>query len=141
MTNRRLLIFQESPLQSSHSHNPLSPTTPIQNQQQQQQQPLPYQTSPQFTYTPVNKLGLPVHGPGSLPDGLGLDSLLKLPLRVLNAFTEIFNAPKYKGWAIVAAGPYTDPTLGNGTGTFFAVVLEQVGASSSSSLQEVGMGS
>ncbi|CEN62219.1 hypothetical protein BJX68DRAFT_228644 [Aspergillus pseudodeflectus] len=132
MTNRRLLIFQETPLQG-HAHqlspsaNPLTPGpagSPGALQPSQQQ----------YQYTPVNKLGLPIHGPGSLPDGLGLPSLLSLPLRVLNAFTEIFNAPRYKGWAVVAAGPYNDPTLG--TGKFYAVVLEQVDKNESGS----GMG-
>ncbi|KAL2817823.1 hypothetical protein BJX63DRAFT_429518 [Aspergillus granulosus] len=125
MTNRRLLIFQETPLHQSQGHghqispsaNPLTPG-PAQLQQNLQHQ------SQQYQYTPVNKLGLPIHGPGSLPEGLGLPSLLSLPLRVLNAFTEIFNAPKYKGWAVVAAGPYNDPTLG--AGKFYAVVLEMV---------------
>ncbi|KAL4782988.1 hypothetical protein BJX76DRAFT_331208 [Aspergillus varians] len=124
MANRRLLIFQETPLQSPA--NPLT-STPTSHG-------IPYQQpQAQFQYTPINKLGLPVHGPGSLPDGLGVGSLLNLPLRVLSAFTEIFNGVKYKGWAIVAAGPYNDPTLGvgspggvGGTGKFYAVVLEQI---------------
>ncbi|KAL3480229.1 hypothetical protein BJX99DRAFT_220948 [Aspergillus californicus] len=138
MTNRRLLIFQETPLQNQ-AHNPLSPVTPNPNQQHIQQH-----LQPQFTYTPVNKLGLPVHGPGSLPDGLGLGSLLKLPLRVLNAFTEIFNTTKYKGWAIVAAGPYSDPSMGlsppggNGGGMFYAVVLEQTSSSEGSGAGAMG---
>ncbi|KAL6239820.1 hypothetical protein BDW75DRAFT_197473 [Aspergillus navahoensis] len=130
MTNRRLLIFQETPLQQSQS--PTNPLTP-------NPQGVPYQvqrSAQQFQYIPINKLGLPVHGPGSLPDGLGVGSLLNLPLRVIGAFTEIFNGPKYKGWALVAAGPYNDPTLGV-TGKFYAVVLEQIsppdGGSSSSS--------
>ncbi|KAL4924353.1 uncharacterized protein BDV17DRAFT_274675 [Aspergillus undulatus] len=131
MTNRRLLIFQETPLhqiqgQSPVAGNPLTPAPYGTGSAQQHQQP-------QFTYIPINKLGLPVHGPGSLPEGLGVGSLLSLPLRVITAFTEIFNGVKYKGWAIVAAGPYNDPTLGvgspggvGGAGKFYAVVLEQV---------------
>ncbi|KAL2872061.1 uncharacterized protein BJX67DRAFT_376905 [Aspergillus lucknowensis] len=142
MPNRRLLIFQETPLHHTHAsnqvHSPtLNPLTPgPASAQAQAQAQVQAQYQPQFQYTPINKLGLPIHGPGSLPEGLGLPSLLGLPLRVLNAFTEIFNAPKYKGWAIVAAGPYNDPTLGmgmgmgspggGGTGKFYAVVLEQV---------------
>ncbi|KAL3434065.1 hypothetical protein BDV09DRAFT_170611 [Aspergillus tetrazonus] len=130
MTNRRLLIFQETPIQ--HPQSPTNPLTPS-------PQGLPYQvqqSAQQFQYIPINKLGLPVQGPGSLPEGLGVGSLLNLPLRVISAFTEIFNGPKYKGWAIVAAGPYNDPTLGV-TGKFYAVVLEQTsppdGGSSSGS--------
>ncbi|KAL4796373.1 hypothetical protein BDV19DRAFT_80609 [Aspergillus venezuelensis] len=130
MTNRRLLIFQETPLHPQHQNqmSPTNPLTPAPYNIQQQQQ-----SQPQFTYIPINKLGLPVHGPGSLPEGLEVGSLLSLPLRVISAFTEIFNGVKYKGWAIVAAGPYNDPTLGvgspggvGGTGKFYAVVLEQV---------------
>ncbi|PTU22537.1 hypothetical protein P175DRAFT_0555208 [Aspergillus ochraceoroseus IBT 24754] len=80
------------------SPNPSNPTEPI--------------------YHAVNKLGLPICGAG--PD---MPSILDLPLRILRAFTEIFNDPRYKGWAIVSAAPYKDPTV---SGTFFAVVLEQV---------------
>ncbi|KAL4874817.1 hypothetical protein BJY04DRAFT_224657 [Aspergillus karnatakaensis] len=126
MTNRRLLIFQEVTTPSTGA-NPLTPSphTPGLNSSSSQ-----FQTQ----YTPVNKLGLPISGPGSLPEGLGVGSLLSLPLRVIMAFTEIFNGVKYKGWSIVAAGPYNDPTLGvsspGGTGKFYAVVLEQVGGSS-----------
>lgn len=62
---RRLLIFQEA-------RNP---------------------QSSEMVYLPVNKLGLPICGPG--PE---MPSILELPLRALRAFTEIFNQPKYKGW-------------------------------------------
>ncbi|BCS25790.1 uncharacterized protein APUU_50501A [Aspergillus puulaauensis] len=136
MTNRRLLIFQETPLQSPT--NPLTPTPTAHGIQYQQ-------GHAQFQYIPVNKLGLPVHGPGSLPEGLGVGSLLNLPLRVITAFTEIFNGVKYKGWAIVAAGPYNDPTLGvgspggvGGTGKFYAVVLEQVSSPEASGSGNIG---
>lgn len=99
MTNRRLLIFQETPLQPPASAKPLTPTVtpltpgPAGNFQNQYQ--------PQYQYIPINKLGLPVSGPGSLPEGLGVGSLLSLPLRVITAFTEIFNGPKYKGWYVL----------------------------------------
>ncbi|KAF9889197.1 hypothetical protein FE257_007510 [Aspergillus nanangensis] len=68
-------------------------------------------------YVPVNKLGLPICGPG--PE---LPSILELPLRILRAFTEIFNQPRYKGWAIAGAGPYHDTSE---EGKYYAVVLEQ----------------
>lgn len=68
MTSRRLLIFQEA-------RNPQNPS--------------------ELVYVPVNKLGLPICGPG--PD---LPSILELPLRILRAFTEIFNQPKFKGWYV-----------------------------------------
>ncbi|KAL4905880.1 hypothetical protein BDW74DRAFT_177578 [Aspergillus multicolor] len=126
MTNRRLLIFQETPLQ--HPQSPTNPLTPNPSIPYSVQQTHTQLNTQQFTYLPINKLGLPVHGPGSLPEGLRVGSLLDLPLRVITAFTEIFNGVKYKGWAIVAAGPYNDPTLGVGTGKFYAVVLEQVNA-------------
>ncbi|KAJ6156967.1 hypothetical protein N7497_005852 [Penicillium chrysogenum] len=45
-----------------------------------------------------------------------------LPLRVLRVFTDIFNQPKYKGWAVVSAGPYRDVSE---EGKFYAVLLEQ----------------
>ncbi|KAF7117590.1 hypothetical protein CNMCM5793_006642 [Aspergillus hiratsukae] len=88
--SRRLLIFQEARNPSNMS---------------------------EIVYLPVNKLGLPICGPG--PE---LPSILELPLRILRAFTEIFNQPKYKGWAVLAAGPYHD-TLEEGK--YYAVVLEQ----------------
>lgn len=53
--------------------------------------------SSELVYLPVNKLGLPICGPG--PE---LPSILELPLRALRAFTEIFNQPKYKGWYVHA---------------------------------------
>lgn len=96
MTNRRLLIFQETPLQSPT--NPLTPSPAAHGIQYQQ-------GHAQFQYIPVNKLGLPVHGPGSLPEGLGVGSLLNLPLRVITAFTEIFNGVKYKGWYVLLFHP------------------------------------
>ncbi|KAJ6190561.1 hypothetical protein N7519_000582 [Penicillium mononematosum] len=68
-------------------------------------------------YIPVNKLGLPICG-----DGPELPSILELPLRVLRVFTDTFNQPKYKGWAVVSAGPYRDITE---DGKFYAVLLEQ----------------
>ncbi|KAE8349317.1 hypothetical protein BDV28DRAFT_152004 [Aspergillus coremiiformis] len=89
--SRRLLIFQEA-------RNPQNPT--------------------EVVYLPVNKLGLPICGPG--PE---LPSILELPLRILRAFTEIFNQPRYKGWALVSAGPYHDTSE---EGKYYAVVLEQV---------------
>ncbi|KAL4941321.1 hypothetical protein BDV06DRAFT_194685 [Aspergillus oleicola] len=100
MTNRRLLIFQETPLHPHQSQqmSPTNPLTPAPYNLQQQQNA--HQQQPQFTYIPINKLGLPVHGPGSLPEGLGVGSLLSLPLRVISAFTEIFNGVKYKGWYV-----------------------------------------
>ncbi|KAL4865227.1 hypothetical protein BDV12DRAFT_174960 [Aspergillus spectabilis] len=125
-TNRRLLIFQETSIPGTTNPLTPSPHTPSPNLPSSGGQ---FQTQ----YTPINKLGLPIAGPGSLPEGLGLGSLLSLPLRVIMAFTEIFNGVKYKGWAVVSAGPYNDPTLGvsspGGTGKFYAVVLEQVGSS------------
>ncbi|KAB8069079.1 hypothetical protein BDV29DRAFT_58401 [Aspergillus leporis] len=89
--SRRLLIFQEA-------RNP--------------------QNTAEVIYLPVNKLGLPISGPG--PE---LPSILELPLRILRAFTEIFNQPKYKGWAIMSAGPYHDTSE---EGKYYAVVLEHV---------------
>lgn len=121
MTSRRLLIFQEA-------RNPQNPS--------------------ELIYLPVNKLGLPICGPG--PE---LPSILELPLRILRAFTEIFNQPKFKGWyvpvpvyrmrlvyagegymglyandygwcrAIISAGPYHDVSE---EGKYYAVLLEQV---------------
>jgi len=67
--SRRLLIFQEARNPSNMS---------------------------EIVYLPVNKLGLPICGPG--PE---LPSILELPLRILRAFTEIFNQPKYKGWYVL----------------------------------------
>ncbi|KAA8652076.1 hypothetical protein EYZ11_005564 [Aspergillus tanneri] len=87
---RRLLIFQEA-------RNPQKATETV--------------------YLPVNKLGLPICGPG--PE---LPSILELPLRILKAFTDIFNQPKYKGWSVVSAGPYHDTSE---EGKYYAVVLEQ----------------
>ncbi|CAG8887211.1 unnamed protein product [Penicillium egyptiacum] len=72
----------------------------------------------EIVYQPVNKLGLPICG-----DGPELPSILELPLRVLMVFTDIFNQPKYKGWAVVSAGPYRDISE---EGKFYAVVLEQM---------------
>lgn len=180
MPDRRLLIFQESLLQQQplSPQNPLSPTnnpntntafksSTLQTHRFQNQE---------YTYTPVNKLGLPVSGPGSLPAGLRLEGgsgLLGLPLRVIVAFTEIFNGVKYKGWfvslphslhfflwgvdeglygvmlifsspssrAVIAAGPYDDPTLGGGMGKFYAVVLEKLdGGGSGSGTGNEGLG-
>lgn len=68
MTPHRLLIFQET-------RNPQNPN--------------------EFVYLPINKLGLPISGPG--PE---LPSVLELPLRILRAFTDIFNQPKFKGWCV-----------------------------------------
>ncbi|KAL1966479.1 hypothetical protein VTN77DRAFT_4401 [Rasamsonia byssochlamydoides] len=103
---RRLLIFHET-------RNPQNPT--------------------ETAYVAVNAQGLPIcGGPGleffSKPvssglSGAGGGSVLDLPLRVIKAFTEIFNNPRYKNWAIVSAGPYHDPSE---EGKFYAVVLEQV---------------
>ncbi|PWY81952.1 hypothetical protein BO70DRAFT_396737 [Aspergillus heteromorphus CBS 117.55] len=76
------------------------------------------QSPTQNVYLAVNKLGLPICGAG--PE---LPSVLELPLRILRAFTEIFNQPKYKGWAIVGAGPYHDTSE---EGKYYAVVLEQI---------------
>ncbi|PLN81494.1 hypothetical protein BDW42DRAFT_168804 [Aspergillus taichungensis] len=76
----------------------------------------PHNTA-ETVFLPVNKLGLPICGRG--PE---LPSLLELPLKTLKAFTEIFNQPKYKGWAILAAGSYHDSSE---EGKFYAVVLEQ----------------
>ncbi|KAJ5832244.1 hypothetical protein N7474_000555 [Penicillium riverlandense] len=75
------------------------------------------QNTTETVYLPVNKLGLPICG-----EGPELPSILKLPLRILRAFTDIFNQPKYKGWAILAAGQYHDTAE---EGKFYAVVLEQ----------------
>ncbi|KAJ5946501.1 hypothetical protein N7454_003340 [Penicillium verhagenii] len=75
------------------------------------------QNSAEIVYLPVNKLGLPVCG-----DGPELPSILELPLRSLRFFTELFNQPKYKGWAVHSAGPYHDTSE---EGKFYAVVLEQ----------------
>jgi hypothetical protein len=66
--SRRLLVFQEARNPSNMS---------------------------EIVYLPVNKLGLPICGPG--PE---LPSILELPLRILKAFTDIFNQPKYKGWYV-----------------------------------------
>lgn len=67
---RRLLIFQET-------RNPQNPTEPL--------------------YVAVNRQGLPICGAG--PD-LRLPSILELPLRVVRAFTEIFNGSRYRGWYV-----------------------------------------
>ncbi|KAJ5098871.1 hypothetical protein N7532_005872 [Penicillium argentinense] len=97
------------------------------------------QNTAEVAYLPVNKLGLPICGNG--PD---LPNILELPLRVVKAFTEIFNQPKYKGWyvyspfffhwlfsvanhanyvrSVLSAGPYHDKVE---EGKFYAVVLEQ----------------
>lgn len=75
MTSRRLLIFQEA-------RNPQNPS--------------------ELVYLPVNKLGLPICGPG--PE---LPSILELPLRILRAFTEIFNQPKFKGWYVSPCSVYS----------------------------------
>jgi hypothetical protein len=53
------------------------------------------QNAAETVYIPVNKLGLPICG-----DGPELPSILELPLRVLRAFTDTFNQPKYKGWYV-----------------------------------------
>ncbi|CAG8168643.1 unnamed protein product [Penicillium salamii] len=82
-------------------------------------------------YLPVNKLGLPICG-----EGPELPSMLELPLRVLRVFTDIFNQPKYKGWAVLSAGPYYDTAE---EGKFYAVVLEQT-SSVSSHAPEIHMG-
>ncbi|GAT29344.1 similar to An08g02410 [Aspergillus luchuensis] len=76
------------------------------------------QSPSEIVYLPVNKLGLPICG-----DGPEMPSMLELPLRILKAFTDIFNQPKYKGWALVGAGPYHDTSV---EGKYYAVVLEQV---------------
>ncbi|KAJ5279822.1 hypothetical protein N7478_005194 [Penicillium angulare] len=68
-------------------------------------------------YEPINKLGLPICG-----DAPELPSILELPLRTLIFFTDLFNLPKYKGWAVVGAGPYRDISY---EGKFYAVILEQ----------------
>ncbi|KAJ5995579.1 hypothetical protein N7481_002556 [Penicillium waksmanii] len=76
------------------------------------------QNTAEIAYLPVNKLGLPICGEGPvLPD------ILELPLRIVKAFTEIFNQPKYKGWSVRSAGPYHDTSE---EGKFYAVVLEQI---------------
>ncbi|KAJ5122669.1 hypothetical protein N7448_003802 [Penicillium atrosanguineum] len=74
------------------------------------------QNTAEIVYLPVNKLGLPICG-----EGPELPSILELPLRILKVFTEIFNQPKYKGWAVLGAGPYHDTSE---EGKFYAVVLE-----------------
>ncbi|KAJ5951013.1 uncharacterized protein N7479_009426 [Penicillium vulpinum] len=83
-------------------------------------------------YLPVNKLGLPICGYG--PE---LPSILELPLRVLRVFTDIFNQPKYKGWAVVSAGRYHDVSE---EGKFYAVVLEQTQNTSVHASHETHMG-
>lgn len=80
MTTRRLLIFQEA-------RNPQNPAETV--------------------YLPLNKLGLPICGPG--PE---LPSILELPLRILRAFTEIFNQPKFKGWCVFSSLPIVMPCAG-----------------------------
>ncbi|OOQ90501.1 hypothetical protein PEBR_04231 [Penicillium brasilianum] len=76
----------------------------------------PHNTA-EVVYLPVNKLGLPICG-----DGPDLPSILELPLRILKVFTDIFNQPKYKGWAVLSAGRYHDTSE---EGKFYAVILEQ----------------
>ncbi|KAJ5370443.1 uncharacterized protein N7496_006535 [Penicillium cataractarum] len=76
----------------------------------------PHNTA-EVLYLPVNKLGLPICG-----DGPDLPSILELPLRILKVFTDIFNQPKYKGWAVLSAGRYHDTSE---EGKFYAVILEQ----------------
>ncbi|KAJ5637516.1 hypothetical protein N7520_000596 [Penicillium odoratum] len=75
------------------------------------------QNTAEIVYLPVNKLGLPVCG-----DGPELPSILEMPLRSLRFFTELFNQPKYKGWAVLSAGKYHDTSE---EGKFYAVILEQ----------------
>ncbi|BDD54773.1 hypothetical protein MPDQ_006686 [Monascus purpureus] len=76
------------------------------------------QNMSELVYIPVNRQGLPICGSG--PE---LPSILELPLRIVKAFTDIFNHPRYRGWAILSAGRYHDSSE---EGKFYAVVLEQV---------------
>lgn len=65
----------------------------------------------EIAYLPVNKLGLPICGEGPvLPD------ILELPLRIVKAFTEIFNQPKYKGWYVILPGLLSFSFEGGGNG-------------------------
>ncbi|KAJ5985306.1 hypothetical protein N7499_008416 [Penicillium canescens] len=89
------------------------------------------QNTAETVYLPVNKLGLPICG-----EGPELPSILELPLRILRVFTEIFNQPKYKGWAVLSAGPYHDTSE---EGKFYAVVLEQMQQVSVQGLQPDNM--
>lgn len=56
------------------------------------------QNTVETVYLPVNKLGLPICG-----EGPELPSILELPLRILNFFTETFNQSKYKGWYVLSS--------------------------------------
>lgn len=51
------------------------------------------QNMSELVYIPVNRQGLPICGSG--PE---LPSILELPLRIVKAFTDIFNHPRYRGW-------------------------------------------
>ncbi|CRG85096.1 hypothetical protein PISL3812_02230 [Talaromyces islandicus] len=125
-----------SPYPGSSSHAPFSASPTTQNLLQQQQQPQVHQQRPkrllifqetkspalESAYTPVNTLGLPIAGLGPYFPGCST-TVSNLPLKVIKSFTEVFNSPRYKNWAVVAAGPYHDPSE---DGKFYAVVLEQI---------------
>ncbi|QKX56029.1 uncharacterized protein TRUGW13939_03129 [Talaromyces rugulosus] len=116
--------------------NLLQPQQQQQQQQNHQQRPkrlliLQETKSPalESAYVPINTLGLPIAGPGPyFPDCS--TTVSNLPLKVIKSFTEIFNSPRYKNWAVVAAGPYRDVSE---DGKFYAVVLEQIRDQSSDS--------
>ena len=89
--------FQTSPTASSSTTSPTTTPTPIHPPRrllifQETRNP---QNPSELVYIPVNKQGLPITGPG--PE---LPSILELPLRILRAFTEIFNMPRYSGWYV-----------------------------------------
>ncbi|KAJ6145091.1 hypothetical protein N7470_008986 [Penicillium chermesinum] len=90
------------------------------------------QNQSEIVYLPVNKLGLPIC------DGPELPSILELPLRILKVFTEMFNQPKYKGWAVLS--PVLTMTRQR-RGSFYAVVLEQTLQAQGQPQQEAIMGS
>ncbi|KAH8693170.1 hypothetical protein BGW36DRAFT_430908 [Talaromyces proteolyticus] len=76
----------------------------------------------EYAYAPVNAQGLPIAGEAPYFPGCST-TISDLPVKVIRCFTEVFNSPRYKNWAIVAAGPYHDASE---DGKFYAVVLEQV---------------
>jgi hypothetical protein len=54
-------------------------------------------------FTAVNTQGLPICGAAPYFGAQSsFGAVTELPLRVLKAFTEIFNTPKYKNWYVKA---------------------------------------
>jgi hypothetical protein len=64
------------------------------------------QNTAETVYIAVNAQGLPICGlgPGQGPE-LFQTSVLDLPLRIIKAFTDIFNHPRYKNWLVWSSSP------------------------------------